>query len=40
LRLERKTSSFIAWSVERDISLYANLYTSRSPTYTWLTYFV
>jgi len=39
LRLKRKTSPFIGWS-ERDISLYAKLYTSRSQTYTWSTCFV
>jgi len=32
--LERKASPFIAWSVEREASLYAYWYTSRSQTYT------
>jgi len=37
LRLKRKTSPFIAWSVELDISLYDKLHTSRSQTDTWST---
>jgi len=32
LRLERKALPFIAWSVEREASLYALLYTSRCQT--------
>jgi len=40
LWLERKAPPFIAWCVEREASLCASLYTSRSQTYTWSTYFV
>jgi len=40
LTLERETSQFVAWNVEREASLYAWLYTSRIQTYTWSTYFV
>jgi len=40
LRLERKAALFIAWSFEREASLCALLYTSRSQTYTWSTYFM
>jgi len=34
LRLGPKASAFIAWSVERDVSLHAYLYMSRNQTYT------
>jgi len=39
LWLERETTPFIAWSVEREASLYVSLYTSISQTYTWSTCF-
>jgi len=32
MTLERKTSAFVAWSVEREVSLHAYLYTSGSQT--------